>query len=287
MDREKLLIIGCGDLGQRLAQHLSDQPLAITGVRRRATKDRGNLRYIAADIHQPDTLAALLTEDFDRLVITLTPAERSAAGYETGYVIPCERLVALCRRLPRPPRQILFASSTAVYGQDTGEWVNEQSLTQPRGYNGEQLLRAEQLLLDSGLPVSVLRLAGIYGPGRNRLLRRVAAGDAPLSDAWTNRIHAEDAAGFMAHLLLLSQHQPLLPVYGMSDGQPATSAEVVSWLAQSMGVGTGAPQQSANRNKRVGNRLLLATGYRLRYPDYRAGFGALLADAEFLPQDKD
>lgn len=280
MDREKLLIIGCGDLGRRLARQLAPQPVAITGVRRQAESDTGNLHYIAADATDEQAMMALLAEGFDTVVMTLTPAGRSAAGYEAGYVKPCRVLVQCLQTLARPPRRILFASSTAVYGQDAGEWVDEQSLAKPRRYNGEQLLRAEQLLLDSGLPVTVLRLAGIYGPGRRHLLNRVAAGDAPLTDAWTNRIHAEDAAGFMAHLLDLSARQLLLPVYLVSDGHPATAAEVVRWLAARLGVSTGPYRPVDKLNKRVGNRLMLATGYTLQYPDYRTGFAELLDRSE-------
>ena len=280
MDREKLLIIGCGDLGRRLARQLASRPVAITGVRRRAEPDRDNLRYIAADAGDEQAMLALLGEGFDTVVMTLTPAERSPAGYDAGYVKPCQVLAKALQALPRAPRRILFASSTAVYGQEHGEWVDEHSLTKPQRYNGEQLLRAERVLLDSGLPVTVLRLAGIYGPGRRQLLNKVAAGDAPLTDAWTNRIHAEDAAGFMAHLLDLSIRQLLLPVYLVSDGHPATAAEVVGWLAERLGVGTGPHRPVDKLNKRVGNRLMLATGYSLQYPNYRAGFTELLDKRE-------
>lgn len=279
MDREKLLIIGCGDLGQRLARHLAGTGVEITGLRRRprdSDDQTPELRYVAANATDEMAMMTLLREGFDTIVMTLTPAERSEAGYQRGYVRPCEVLVQSLQVLPKVPRQILFASSTAVYGQQQGEWVEEQSLTKPRRYNGEQLRKAESVLLDSGLPVTILRLAGIYGPGRQHLLKKVASGQAPLTDAWTNRIHAEDAAGFMAHLLDLSERQLLAPVYLVSDGAPAPAAEVIRWLAEKMGVGTGEHQQVHNLNKRVSNRLMLATGYTLQYPDYRAGFGELI-----------
>ncbi|HEY7886162.1 MAG TPA: SDR family oxidoreductase [Cellvibrionaceae bacterium] len=276
MDREKLLIIGCGDLGRRLAQQLEGSNIAITGLRRHPPASTPAITYCPLDASDGQALMQVMAQNFDTVVITLTPQSRSDEGYVAGYVTPAELLVKVLKQLQVRPRLILFVSSTAVYGQDQGEWVDEGSLTKPTAFNGKRLLQAEETLLHSGLPVSVLRLSGIYGPGRARLLNKVATGKAPLQNHWTNRIHADDAAGFMAHLLVLSRRQPLAPVYLVSDSEPARSAEVVSWLASQLSVGTGPREPVLDLNKRVNNRLLLASGFELQYPDYKTGFIDLL-----------
>src|SRR5690606_24982960 len=113
-----------------------------------------------------------------------------------------------CRAIRSSPvRRVLFASSTAVYGQDDGSWVDETSPTEPRRFTGRCLLEAEALLAGSGLGFSNVRFAGIYGPGRGRLLSQVLDGSAVFGSEphITNRIHRDDCAGFLQHLIGMSQ----------------------------------------------------------------------------------
>jgi hypothetical protein len=100
-------------------------------------------------------------------------------------------------------RRLLFVSSSSVFAQKDGEWIDETASTEPEGYSGKVMLEAEQLALHSGIPASVVRLTGIYGPGREWLLSQVRQGyrvaeEPPL---YGNRIHAEDAASLLAFLL--------------------------------------------------------------------------------------
>lgn len=277
---EKLLIIGCGDIGQRLAQQLAPCGYDITGLRRRACSDLPYLGYRQCDVTQAGQLAPILAEGFDVIVISMTPAERSDGGYQQAYVQSCQQLIAGLKQQTHTPRLILFVSSTAVYGQNDGSWVDETSPTQPEGFSGQRLLEAEQTLLNSGYNGSILRFSGIYGPGRNRLIEQVINHRASASPHYTNRIHVEDCAGVLAHLIELAKKQALEPVYLATDSNPTPMREVVSWIAQQLDLSDFLAADAINErgNKRISNQRLLSTGYVLRYPDFRLGYRELIAD---------
>src|SRR5690554_5236875 len=118
MNSEKLLIIGCGDLGQRLADQLGGSGIAITGVRRRPTATTAKVQYRALDANDEKAMTSLLSEGFDYIVLTLTPTQRSEAGYRDGYIKPCQTLVRALAAAGARPRKLLFVSSTSVYGED-------------------------------------------------------------------------------------------------------------------------------------------------------------------------
>lgn len=279
---EKLLVIGCGDVGQRLAQQLAPLGYTTTGLRRRAAIDLPYLRYQQGDATDSASLQALLQEGFDVIVLTLTPAERSDRGYQQAYVATCQALVEALRGCAYTPRLIVFVSSTAVYGQQDGSWVDENSPTQPQGFSGARLLEAEQVILQSDFTGCVVRFSGIYGPGRNRLIEQVLNRRASASRDYTNRIHADDCAGALAHLIELAKHQPLEPVYLASDSTPTPMVEVVSWIAQALGIDEFLAADAVNErgNKRISNQRLLASGFQLRYPDFRIGYRELLQQYE-------
>ncbi len=270
MDRKKLLIIGCGDLGERLAALVAGE-FEVYGLRRNppAQRDAG-INYLRGDALDHGTMTEVLALGFDAIVLTLTPAGRSDEGYCRGYVEPCQTLVkALAGREPR----VIFVSSTAVYSENDGQWVDETTTAHPARHNGRRVLEAEQTLASARLPLVVLRLAGIYGPGRTRLMDSVATGKTEATQAYTNRIHADDAAGFMAWVLKMDEPQPL---YLLSDGESPRKAQVIHWLAEQMGVAPPPEGESASLNKRVDNRAMRASGYQLRYPSFKEGFAELI-----------
>ena len=275
-----VLLAGCGDIACRLAQQLGDS-WSCTGLRRHPENLPVSITPLAADlcdaagVHQ-----ALAGRAFDYVVITLTPGERNEARYRAVYVDGTRNLLAALHGQPR----LLFVSSTSVYGQDAGDMVDEASLAEGSGFSGRCLREAEQLVQDSGLPASCVRFSGIYGPGRERLLRMVREGRVNAAEAaqWTNRIHADDCAGVLAFLLRRwQQGEWVAPCYVASDAQPVQAGEVWQWLAGRLGV----PDPLAGKDWRVGSAggkrcnsaLLQQAGYRFRYPDYQAGYATLLS----------
>lgn len=273
----KVLILGCGDIGQRLAQQLNPDHYQITGIRRNCPPDTPKIRYLPCDLQDLQALETAIAGGFHIIVMTITPDERSDAGYEQAYVRSCRNLVNALVKLKQHPDLIIFASSTAVYAQDDGSWVDEESLTEPTGFAGRRLLEAEAIIHHSGFTNTLVRFSGIYGPGRNRLIEQVRQRNASASPHYTNRIHADDCAGFLAHLINHHQ-QTLAPVYIATDSAPTPMVEVVSWIAGRLGVTEFLSPAITNErnNRRLSNARMLASGYKLKYESYRHGYGELL-----------
>ncbi|MDX1625871.1 MAG: SDR family oxidoreductase [Wenzhouxiangellaceae bacterium] len=271
----RLLLAGCGDLGRRLAGRLGDGH-EVHGLRRRTERLDAGIRPLRADLGDPASLEAAAGE-WDAVVYTATPAERTEEAYRATYV---EGLENLLRRVDAG--RLVYVSSTAVYGQDEGQRVDEDSPTEPSAFNGRILLEGERRAIEAG--GVVVRFAGIYGPGRDYLLRKLRRGPVQCRrhpPVWTNRIHADDCAAVLEHLLGLEDPAP---VWVASDGHPAPRWEVLDWLARRIGApGPVEPDDAPGaegQGKRVEAARLLATGLALQYPDYRAGYAALLHRGE-------
>lgn len=273
---KKVLIIGCGDIGLRLTHYLAPNIYQITGIRRHCPPDTPKLRYKSCNAQDAMALKAALAEGFDIIIITMTPGERSDAGYEQAYVTTCRNLVRALTDLEQQPDLIIFVSSTAVYAQDDGSWVDESSPTAPSSFSGKRLLEAEAIIRNSGFPNTLVRFSGIYGPGRNRLIEQVKQQRASASTSYTNRIHAEDCAGFLAHLL--NHQESLAPVYIATDSAPTPMVEVVSWIAAQLKVQDFLSAETTNErgNKKLSNALMLNSGYKLRYDTYQQGYAEML-----------
>lgn len=273
---KKVLILGCGDLGSRLAQHLNPELFQVTGLRRTYTPDNNHLRYLSCDVTDQAALGNVVAAGVDIVVITMTPAERSDSGYQQAYVQTNEVLLRALRDEKQSPELIVFVSSTAVYAQDDGSLVDETSSTHPESFSGKRLLEAENVLRDSEFAHVILRFSGIYGPGRRRLIEQVKQGKASPSASYTNRIHIEDGAGFIAHLI--NDTGSPASTYIVTDSTPTPMAEVTGWIAAHLGIKDFYSPEAVNErgNKRLSNARMLSTGYQLRYPDFRAGYAELL-----------
>ena len=263
----RVLIAGCGDLGNRLAPRLAGWE--VHGLRRNVSKLASGMVPVAADLSDPSTLDAVAGE-WDAVVYTATPGERTPEGYRQAYVAGMQALLKRVRAA-----RLIMVSSTAVFGQDDGARVDESSPTEPRRFNGEILLEAERVAANAG--GIIVRFSGIYGPGRDYLVRAVRAGpvkcrrDPPV---WTNRIHSEDCAAALAHVLELEQPEPL---YLASDARPAPRWEVLQWLAERLGApGPIEARDDAGQGKRIDANRLFESGFALQYPDYRVGYGEML-----------
>lgn len=265
------LIAGCGDVGTRAALLLAQAGWRVTGLRRSGGLP-APLEVLHADLTQPASLPAL-PDDIDLLLYLPAPAQRSEALYQALFV---DGPSALLAALPRPPQRVVLVTSTAVYGEFDGAWADEDSPTEPLDFNGRLLLAGERALAACGVPSVVARLAGIYGPGREWMLRRVREGGGCRPAFWTNRIHVQDAARMLVHLAGLPV--PAACYVGVDD-QPASECEVMSWLAARLGVPPpprgDAGSTMALGNRRLSNRRLRATGFTFDYPDFRRGYAGL------------
>ncbi len=283
------LILGCGDIGTTLGKRLQEAGHRVIGVRRNAAALAATgLEAVSLDLGDPARLVDLPNAEV--LVYVVSADHFDEAAYRAAYPDGLKAVLSEFAGRERPPRRVFFVSSTSVYPQQEGEWVDETSPTAPSGFSGQLMREAEQALIDHPLPGTVVRFSGIYGPGRDRLIRQVGEGRiAPSSPAMhTNRIHRDDCAGVLAHLIDLAlAEKPLHDLYLANDCEPAPLHEVMSWLATQLKVEATETIQSPLRrraSKRCDNTRLLESGYAFHYPSYREGYAQVLKVGGFLPQ---
>ncbi|BDU20360.1 SDR family oxidoreductase [Dyella sp. GSA-30] len=274
---ERVLLAGCGDLGQRVAQRLIDRGASVWALRRHPPAWKGALRWLRGDLSDPASLASL-PAGITRIVFLPAPDARDEAAYRAVFVEGLRNLLgaldlAVCRR-------VVFVSSSAVYGEHDGAWIGETTPPDPLSFNGRVLLEAERWLADQALSSVVLRLAGIYGPGRMQLIERLRSGQVRVPrdvPHWANRIHVDDAADAIMHLLMLAE---VLPLYVGADDTPLPLDVLYDFLARQVGVPVPAtgPAPAGVGSKRLSNARLRESGFVPRWGDAREGYAALLQE---------
>ena len=283
MKNNSVLIVGCGDLGIRTGLDLYAEGWEVHGLRRNPDALPGEFTAHRGDYTQPGELdfAHDLRPGF--VIASCNPVERSEAGYRLGFLGGARNILSSLG--DHRPRRILFVSSTRVQAGTGGARVDENSPLATEDRLACAIIEAEQAMLQSPHAVTVVRFAGIYGNPRGRLLSRIRRGELcePSPGRWSNRIHRDDCAGFLTHLIKSDEvGRAIEPVYIGVDDRPELQFEVERWLAREMGV----PLEKAQADpvtasgKRCINRLLHASGYRLRYPDYKSGYRAVLESAD-------
>jgi nucleoside-diphosphate-sugar epimerase len=273
---ERVLLAGCGDLGRRVAQRLIDRGAAVWALRRHPLPENGAIRWLRGDLSDPASLGGL-PAGITRIVFLPAPDVRDEAAYRTVFVDGLRNLLGALDRAAC--RRVLFVSSSAVYGEHDGAWVDEATPPDPLSFNGRVLLEAEQWLATQTLSSVVLRLAGIYGPGRMQLVERLRNGQVRVPrdvPHWANRIHVDDAADAIVHLLMLDE---VLPLYVGADDTPLPLDVLYDFLARQVGVpvpAAGAAPAGVG-SKRLSNARLRESGFVPRWGDAREGYVALLA----------
>lgn len=283
MGEATLLVIGCGDIGSAVARQCAADGWQVWGLRRQAALLPG-VRMLQADVTDPATLHVLREVQPEFVLLVLTPGGFSDERYRKVYVEGLANCLAAldASRL----RHVFWVSSTSVFHQDGGELLDEHSEARPGGFSGRRLLEAEALLGRQAAPHTSVRFGGIYGPGRDRLLRQLRAGErspaAPVR--YSNRIHRDDAVGILRFLLArAAAGEPLASLYLGVDAEPAPIVEVERWFSAALGLDYSALTEQKGElrggNRRCSSALLQATGYRFLYPTYREGLPTLLAGA--------
>ena len=278
----RLFIAGCGFLGEAAAAFFSANGwsiVALTASEESAAhlRDRGFDAH-AGDISSAKSLAAIRASQgaFDFVLHCASSGRGGAEAYRSVYVNGVAHLAKTF-----PEARLIFTGSTSVYAQTAGEWVDESSAAEPDRETGRLLLEAESKTLAAG--GCVLRLAGIYGPGRSVLLRRFVEGTAILEDGgtrWINQIHRDDA---VRAIHAITQSGASATIYNVADDTPATQREVYGWIAEFLGrplPPEGAADPNRKRgltSKRVSNARLRALGWAPQFPSYRDSLPSVAA----------
>jgi nucleoside-diphosphate-sugar epimerase len=277
-----VLIVGCGDLGLEVARLLLKNNLSVLGLRRQAI-NKENFPIIAGDVTQPETLKLLAQSQAKCLVYCVAASEQSDENYQQTYVQGLKNTLAALSGNGQL-QHVFFVSSTRMYGQGTDALLGEEDIAQPADFGGVRLLEAEQALHQAALDSkqwtsTALRLTGIYGPGRTRMVNMAQDLNRwPVENTWTNRIHRDDAAAFIVFLITqVLAKKTIEDCYIVTDSCPVTMFEVLTWIAEQLELAVK-EMQPATAGKRMSNQRMLATGFELQYPDYKKGYQALIAN---------
>ncbi|MGA9714720.1 MAG: hypothetical protein WBQ48_02700 [Aeromicrobium sp.] len=266
------LLVGCGRLGSDIGLRLAAQGHRVAAIRRHADIIPPPLQGISADLTAE--VPCLPPLDLGLLVVALTARPRSKEAYRATYVDGMARaLDALDAAGQRPSRAVLV-SSTAVFGDVPPDLlVDELVLADPADGPGRMLLAAEELFTERIPHGTVLRFSGLYDGDSTRLSDRLTSGDVGDPHRWTNRIHRDDAAAAVVHLLTM--HDQPGPLYVGTDDHPAQMGHLMAFLAQRLEVAATTPADPGlGTGKRLSNALLRSTGWTPTFPTFREGYDA-------------
>ena len=282
-----ILIVGCGDLGTAIADNLKHEH-EVTGLRRSIHKASGGMQTIHADVTQPNTLSALTNLNPSIVIYCVSADAQTDESYQAQYVMGLKNILDT-QASNSVLQHVFFVSSTRLYGQKTQEILDEITPAIPSDFGGERLLEAENALKqfclnkitnkDMACKQTSMRLSGIYGNGRLYLANM--AKDAtcwPAENNWSNRIHRDDAAGFITFLVeKVLRQETIESLYIVTDDMPTQQYEVLQWLATQQGVDVPHIKiPPISGGKRLSNKRLRDTGFQLLYPNYQVGYRQLL-----------
>ena len=289
----RAVVVGCGYVGCALAGQLADAGHEVVGVRRstagleRVTAIDESVDAVRADATVPATLDSL--PDADAVVFAASAGGRGADVAREVYVEGLRNVLEEYGTRATPPDRLVYTSSTGVYGDHDGGWVDETTPIEPTTAKTRVLATAETVALTEteayGIDGTVARFAGLYGPDRYRLDRYL---DGPVTAGYLNMVHRDDAAGAVRYLLEadVARGEPVVVV----DDEPVDKHAFADWLAAECGVDAPPKRSKAERiadgdlsaaaarrirtSKRCSNEKLRALGYEFVYPTFRTGYRA-------------
>jgi nucleoside-diphosphate-sugar epimerase len=283
----RVLIVGCGYIGLPLGAELVKEGHEVFGLRRSAgaaaALETAGVKPLVADITRPETLRDIPAR-YDWVINCVSASGGGAAEYRAVYLQGTRNLIEWLS--PQPPQKFVYTSSTSVYGQTDGSVVTETSPTEPASEAANILVATEKVLLDAvkrGFPAVILRLAGIYGPGRGYWFKQFMNGEARIDGDGSrilNMVHRDDVVGAICAALKDGQAGE---IYNVVDDEPVT--QLVFFQSVSTTLGRALPpltgevrQRLSNRpvtNKRVSNlQLKSKLGFRFKYRTFRDGLAS-------------
>jgi len=289
----RVVVLGCGYVGIELGRQLVDRGHDVVGVRRSAPGldaiEGAGFSGIEADVTDAEAVAAL--PEADALVFAASSGGRGAEAAREVYVDGLQTALGEYATREDPPRRLVYTSSTGVFGDHGGDWVEETDPVEPTTAKTRVLAAAEAVALAAdrlyGIDGTVARFAGLYGPDRYRLERYV---EGPVTEGYLNMVHRDDAAGAVRFLLETDRARG--EVVHVADDEPASKWAFADHLAEACGepepekrtteerlgdpdLSTAAARR-VRAEKRVDNGTLRELGYEFRYPTFREGYAAAI-----------
>lgn len=286
----RVLIVGCGYVGLPLGAELARQGHEVFGMRWHefATEEMqaAGIKPLVADITQSESLEKL-PRDFDWVVNCTASGGGGAEDYRKIYLEGNSNLVSWLAGSPL--KKFIYTSSTSVYAQNDGSVVTEKSPAEPDADTAKVLVETENFLRAAAqqkFPAVILRVVGIYGPGRGHGFKQFLHGEARIENdgsRFLNMIHRDDLIGVI--IAALERGTPG-EIYNVADNEPASQLDFFAWLAAELkkplppkiAADAESRRKRGATNKRVSNaKLLTELKYEFQFPDFRAGYAAEIA----------
>lgn len=278
---KKLLVIGCGKLGQKLGLLAKKTPLDLLGFKRKKITST-NIRIEQQDIFDKSFFDKVKIHSPDFILYSLSADEQSEKSYRRNYVEGLKQVIKSIKYINNF-QHLFFVSSTSVYGDNNDQFIDEFSETSPKNFRGTILLEAENLLNTVKFNSTILRLSGIYGSGRNYMIKLSQDAESwPKVDRWTNRINEDDAANFI--IFLLNQClQGEIPekLYLLTDKEPVTLFRLLNWIRQNLNLKNKINITSDPiLGKRLRSSIIPSLKFEYKYPTYKQGYKVLIQEVK-------
>lgn len=266
------MFIGFGDLARRALPFLLEIADVIGVSRRPEYLPDGLSQRVYGDYGSLEGLAKAADIKPDFLIFTPVPASRDVEGYQKGYAKAAENIAGA--GLLRHVRRAIYVSSTRVYAERSGGWVNEDSSLAAGDPFVDALLAGEGCFRRHAT-TTVVRPSGLYDGANPIMLRPILEGlSSRIGSSFTNRIHRDDAANVIAELIKRDLQGQYLPAtLNLNDNTPVTTKELETWCFQELGREPSGQRDNLPRaNRRVSNAKLQTLGFSLQYPTFREGY---------------
>ena len=275
----KILIVGCGQLGFSIVKNADPDIFKLYGFSRSLKKSPPSIEMHQVDILKNEAIDVIKSVNPEIIIYAVSADTQSVESYQDHYVAGLKKTYAAILELDHF-KHLFFVSSTRVYGQKTTKILSELDIAEPSDYGGEALIEAEAVAGQLKDRVTILRLSGIYGPNRTRMIQLAQSnpGNWPATNNWSNRIHEEDAARFIVFLIKrIMLKEPIEPLYLVTDGIPTKQYDVLTWIRKRLQLTTDTIEiPILESGKQLQSVLLNQNGFILKYPDFTYGYEAII-----------
>ena len=275
----KVLIIGCGQLGFSIVNNADPDVFKLYGFSRSLRKSPASIEMHQVDILKTEAIDAIKLVNPEIIIYAVSADTQSIESYQDHYVLGLKKTYEAILELDHF-KHLFFVSSTRVYGQRTTKILSELDIAEPSDYGGEALMEAETVARQLKDKATILRLSGIYGPNRKRMIQLAQSnpGNWPATNNWSNRIHEEDAARFIVFLMKrIMMQESIEPIYLVTDGVPTKQYDVLTWIRNRLQLTTDTIELPIlESGKQLQSVLLNQTGFVLKYPDFTYGYEAII-----------
>jgi nucleoside-diphosphate-sugar epimerase len=275
----KVLIVGCGQLGFSIVKNADSDVFKLYGFSRSLRKSPASIEMHQVDILKTEAIDVIKLINPEIIIYAVSADTQSIESYQDHYVVGLKKTYEAILKLDHF-KHLFFVSSTRVYGQKTTKILSELDIAEPSDYGGEALMEAETVARQLKDKATILRLSGIYGPNRKRMIQLAQSnpGNWPATNNWSNRIHEEDAARFIVFLMKrIMMNESIEPLYLVTDGVPTKQYDVLTWIRNRLQLTTDTIELPIlESGKQLQSVLLNQTGFVLKYPDFMYGYEAMI-----------